>query len=163
MVSAFLETLLPGSTSIALGHLAPLVPAFVVLGYLAIVLDRRRDGSPSQGDRQVGLKLVVFGLGLAGLAFAATGAFTLLAYVLSGFKGGTEPIKSSLANLISGGAVGNLIDRFARGYVIDFLRLRYWPVFNVADIVITLGLVLFAIGMRQPTQPTPSLPTSASA
>jgi hypothetical protein len=105
MVSAFLENLLPGSTSIALGHLAPLVPAFVVLGYLAVLLDRRRDGSPSQGDRQVGLKLVVFGLGLAGLAFAATGAYILLAYVLSGFKGGTEPIKSSLANLISGGAV----------------------------------------------------------
>jgi hypothetical protein len=105
MVSAFLENLLPGSTSIALGHLAPLVPLFVVVGYLAILLDRRRDGSPSRDDRQVGLKLVIFGLGLAGLAFTATGAFTLLAYVLSGFKGGTDPIKSAVANLISGGAV----------------------------------------------------------
>jgi hypothetical protein len=105
MVSAFLENMFPGTNTIALGQLAPLVPAFVVLGYLAILLDRRRDGSASRDDRQVGLKLIVFGLGLAGLAFAATGAHTLLAYVLGGFKGGTEAIKSSLANLISGGAV----------------------------------------------------------
>jgi signal peptidase II len=67
------------------------------------------------------------------------------------------------ALLALAGGVGNLIDRFARGYVIDFLRLRYWPVFNVADIVITLGVVLFAVGMRQPTKPTPSLPASAAA
>jgi signal peptidase II len=61
------------------------------------------------------------------------------------------------------GGLGNLIDRFARGYVIDFLRLRYWPVFNVADIVITIGAVLFAMGMRQPTKPAPGLPASAGA
>jgi signal peptidase II len=61
------------------------------------------------------------------------------------------------------GGVGNLIDRFARGYVIDFLHLRHWPVFNVADIAITLGMVLLGLGMRRPTKPTPQLPTLAGA
>ncbi len=48
--------------------------------------------------------------------------------------------------LILGGAAGNLIDRAARGPVIDFLRLHYYglsyPVFNVADAAITVGVAL---------------------
>lgn len=47
--------------------------------------------------------------------------------------------------LIIGGAVGNLVDRLLRhnsGQVIDFIDLRWWPVFNVADAAITCGVVL---------------------
>jgi signal peptidase II len=43
---------------------------------------------------------------------------------------------------ILGGAVGNLADRLRWGYVIDFLDLRIWPVFNIADIAITFGAIL---------------------
>ena len=42
-------------------------------------------------------------------------------------------------SLILGGAIGNLIDRIAYGYVIDFIDLRVWPVFNIADSAITIG------------------------
>jgi len=42
--------------------------------------------------------------------------------------------------LILGGAIGNLIDRLRLGYVVDFLDLRVWPVFNVADSCITIGV-----------------------
>ena len=42
-------------------------------------------------------------------------------------------------SLIFGGAVGNLIDRLRFGFVIDFLDLRIWPVFNIADSVITIA------------------------
>jgi signal peptidase II len=38
-----------------------------------------------------------------------------------------------------GGAAGNLYDRFQRGAVIDFLDVGWWPVFNLADVAITLG------------------------
>lgn len=44
--------------------------------------------------------------------------------------------------LILGGAVGNLIDRLRFGYVVDFIDLHWWPVFNVADSCITVGAVL---------------------
>lgn len=41
-----------------------------------------------------------------------------------------------------GGAVGNLVDRVRTGYVIDFLDLRVWPIFNVADMAIVVGVSL---------------------
>ena len=40
------------------------------------------------------------------------------------------------------GAVGNLIDRLAYGSVVDFLDLRIWPIFNVADLGISCGIAL---------------------
>ncbi|WP_372789738.1 signal peptidase II [Paraconexibacter sp.] len=47
--------------------------------------------------------------------------------------------------LLMGGAVGNIVDRIARGGVTDFLKLPGWPAFNVADIAITLGVVALLI------------------
>ncbi len=44
--------------------------------------------------------------------------------------------------LMLGGAVGNLIDRVRLGHVIDFLHLSFWPVFNIADAGIVLGVLL---------------------
>lgn len=41
---------------------------------------------------------------------------------------------------IAGGAIGNIIDRFHYGYVVDFIDFRWWPVFNAADSCITLGV-----------------------
>lgn len=43
-------------------------------------------------------------------------------------------------SLLSGGAVGNVIDRVQTGYVIDFLDFRIWPVFNLADMAIVTGV-----------------------
>jgi len=48
--------------------------------------------------------------------------------------------------LVLGGAAGNLIDRVARGHVVDFVHLHGWPVFNVADVAIALGAVLLVLG-----------------
>ena len=42
--------------------------------------------------------------------------------------------------LVLGGALGNLYDRIHFGYVIDFLDLRVWPVFNAADAAICVGV-----------------------
>ena len=47
--------------------------------------------------------------------------------------------------LLIGGAIGNLIDRFRLGHVTDFIDIGPWPIFNIADssIVIGIGLMLF--------------------
>lgn len=47
--------------------------------------------------------------------------------------------------LVSGGALGNLIDRVVAGQVTDFLYLHYWPVFNVADSAIVVGVAILVL------------------
>jgi len=49
--------------------------------------------------------------------------------------------------LLLGGAVGNLIDRLYQGYVTDFISLSEFPVFNIADASISLGVVVLFFGM----------------
>ena len=51
------------------------------------------------------------------------------------------------AAIVFAGAMGNFIDRVFRGYVVDFIyfSLIDFPVFNVADIYVTVGVALFAI------------------
>ncbi len=50
--------------------------------------------------------------------------------------------------LVVSGAVGNLYDRVAYSYVVDFLHLHHWPVFNVADSCISVGACLLAWGLK---------------
>ena len=56
-------------------------------------------------------------------------------------------------HLILGGAIGNLLDRFRFGYVVDFLDVyigrHHWPAFNVADSAICIGIVLLFLDMRK--------------
>lgn len=44
--------------------------------------------------------------------------------------------------LLMGGALGNLVDRLRFGYVTDFLDVQVWPVFNIADSSIVIGMAL---------------------
>jgi signal peptidase II len=54
------------------------------------------------------------------------------------------PEQAGFALLVAG-ALGNALDRVARGHVVDFIHVRFWPVFNVADILVVAGglLLLF--------------------
>jgi signal peptidase II len=47
--------------------------------------------------------------------------------------------------LVVSGAAGNGIDRAVRGHVVDFIHLRSWPVFNVADVLVVVGIGLLAV------------------
>lgn len=49
--------------------------------------------------------------------------------------------------LILGGAIGNILDRIRLGYVVDFVDLHWFPVFNVADSCITIGVCLLLLRM----------------
>jgi|SRR3989344_296123 len=46
-----------------------------------------------------------------------------------------------MISVLIAGIVGNLTDRMLYGKVIDFVDLRIWPVFNIADVAITLGIL----------------------
>ncbi|KUJ87096.1 MAG: lipoprotein signal peptidase [Halomonas sp. 54_146] len=75
-------------------------------------------------------------------AIVAIGASVALTIWLTRIKNDEKLLAIALP-LIIGGALGNLYDRLAHGYVVDFLSFHvagwYYPAFNVADIAITLG------------------------
>jgi signal peptidase II len=65
----------------------------------------------------------------------------------------------SCLGLQMGGAVGNLIDRIRTGYVVDFIDLTFWPVFNLADSAIVCGvLVLAYLVATRPVMSDPETP-----
>ncbi len=60
--------------------------------------------------------------------------------------------------LLLGGAVGNLIDRLAFGWVVDFIDIGAWPVFNLADSAITVGVILMIYYLLFPARRRESIP-----
>ena len=75
-------------------------------------------------------------------------AIILLVYNIFYYKNNDEDLSRLYIiafSLILGGAIGNLIDRMYHGYVVDFIDLQVWPVFNLADSAITIGAVLIAV------------------
>ncbi len=92
-----------------------------------------------------------FGLGQNSTAIIVAGVVVLVVVLLGlgrrASRTATWPAAIAMG-LLLGGAVGNLTDRLVRhhhGAVIDFIDLRWWPVFNVADASITVGAVLLAL------------------
>ncbi len=76
-----------------------------------------------------------------------------------------RPFAWLAVGLLTGGAIGNLIDRLARDGVIDFIDFPAWPSFNVADIAITLGavtLALVALTRPETDEDTDAAPERAS-
>jgi signal peptidase II len=47
--------------------------------------------------------------------------------------------------IISAGIIGNIIDRIFRGYVVDMIDFKWWPVFNIADSALCIGVIWLAI------------------
>ncbi|MBE6034553.1 MAG: signal peptidase II [Clostridiales bacterium] len=68
----------------------------------------------------------------------------ILYYLFRLRKNGHWTLMLSLA-LITAGGVGNMIDRLSLSYVVDFLDLRIWPIFNLADIYVCCGCGLLII------------------
>lgn len=63
-----------------------------------------------------------------------------------------------------GGAAGNLVDRLRLGHVVDFIHVHFWPVFNVADSAIVVGVILLAFTMlREGKEPVRSGPQASQS
>lgn len=90
---------------------------------------------------------ILSGGGAAVLAFTFLALVALVAYL------GLHPERALLwlpTGMLVGGAIGNLIDRLARGAVIDFIKLPLWPAFNVADMSITFGVLVLLWVLERP-------------
>ena len=85
------------------------------------------------------------------LIFISGVAVFILVFFLAQIKEESR-LQLTCFSLVLGGALGNLIDRFRFGEVIDFIYVHwytefYWPAFNVADSAISVGIMLLALDM----------------
>ena len=112
----------------------------------------------------------------SGIAFGLFASATPIVIVLTGLavawmlgffarSGSRHPILPVSLGLVIGGSVSNLVDRVRLGYVTDFLDLKWWPAFNLADsfIVIGVGILLAALvaADRAPRPPRRTLDVAA--
>jgi signal peptidase II len=89
---------------------------------------------------------ILKGQGWLFIIIAVLSGIFLTAYLI--IKRDTIPLYEKTAlSLILAGILGNLTDRLYFGYVIDFLDFRVWPVFNIADSFITVGVAILLVGM----------------
>jgi signal peptidase II len=93
-----------------------------------------------------------FGQGMPGFFLAASVVIVVLVVVIA--RRVDDPRWVVPLGCILGGGVGNLIDRLVReprGRVVDFIDLQVWPLFNIADSAIVLGVAaLFWLSFRAP-------------
>jgi len=119
-------------------------------------------------ERQVVGPLSIHHVQNSGIAFglfaSATPIVTVLTAVAVGWmllffarSGSRHPILPIALGLLIGGSASNLTDRIRLGHVTDFIDLRFWPAFNLADSFIVLGvlILLAALLLPQRTQQRP--------
>jgi signal peptidase II len=97
---------------------------------------------------------VAFGLASGSdgpLIALAVAALAVVGFILH--RNPTLPGIWVAAGLISGGALGNLADRLRAGAVTDYVEIGSWPPFNLADVAITAGVILFAVIFIQAGEP----------
>lgn len=89
--------------------------------------------------------------GRPGVVFALMGA-ALCVLLWFYFRHRHRPGLWLATGLLLGGALGNALDRIRLGHVRDFISLPHFPSFNVADVAITLGVVILALTIEQNQQ-----------
>lgn len=73
----------------------------------------------------------------------------IIAALVSMFFKTKSPSQKVLLIFIFSGAISNMIDRIRLGCVVDYIDLKFWPVFNLADVYITAGAIfLFVIFLK---------------
>jgi signal peptidase II len=99
-----------------------------------------------------------FGLFQDQTAFFVVVGIVVIAVILGSYRYMPEPgwVLNVSLGLQMGGAIGNLIDRIRVGYVVDFIDLTFWPVFNVADSAICVGVAGLAWTVLFPTGDRPA-------
>ncbi|MBL6675111.1 MAG: signal peptidase II [Proteobacteria bacterium] len=97
-----------------------------------------------------GVSFGLFAGTIPALVLVIIGLF-VTAFVLYLYINSSEFLERWGLFIIICGAIGNIVDRFINGYVIDFLYFHinqyYWPAFNFADIYISIGIIMIIVNM----------------
>ena len=76
-------------------------------------------------------------------------------------SGARHPVLPVALGLVIGGSVSNLVDRVRLGHVTDFLDVRFWPAFNLADSFITVGVAILLLALMAADRSGPARPREA--
>ena len=92
---------------------------------------------------------IAFGLFASATSFVILLTAVAVAWMLYFFarSGSRHPILPVALGLVIGGSVSNLIDRVRLGHVTDFLDLKFWPAFNLADSFIVVGVAILLLAL----------------
>ncbi|MDL2218873.1 signal peptidase II [Ruminococcaceae bacterium OttesenSCG-928-O06] len=137
LVSALLVAVDQILKLLAARYLAPVGSAPLIPGIIGLKYVENRGAAFNILDGMQGLLIVVTG---AALLF---GAWLLL------FRRPKDKLEYTAILLLFAGGVGNLIDRIARGYVVDYLNLLFmrFAVFNFADCLVCIGFALLVVAV----------------
>jgi signal peptidase II len=94
--------------------------------------------------------------GLAGGAGTGLVVVTVVALAVIGYLFARNPSRPGMwiaVGLLAGGAIGNLADRVRADAVTDFIAVGSWPPFNLADVAITLGVLLLVFLYLRDAEP----------
>lgn len=78
-----------------------------------------------------------------GLVLVTLAALAVVTYLFA--KNPTRPGMWVAVGFVAGGALGNLVDRVRAGHVTDFIHVGFWPDFNLADVSISVGVILLVL------------------
>jgi signal peptidase II len=143
----------------------PIAPATLLVAALVVLLDQLTkawavDRLRGGDDIDVFWTLRMHYSENTGMAFSrgqswgpviAVVAMLIVVGLLVTMRRGANPATGAAVGLVIGGALGNLVDRllrspgWLRGAVVDFIDLQWFPIFNVADMGITIGGVLLVL------------------
>jgi signal peptidase II len=141
-------------------QLIPARMAFAVVAVLVFIVDRVTKGLvvasvPPGTEVQALPFLWITNVHNSGAAFSIApnatlfflGASIVIATGLIWYvaRNPISPATGTLLGLIMGGTLGNGYDRLVHGTVTDFLAVHFWPVFNVADASVSVGVVLLLL------------------
>lgn len=94
----------------------------------------------------------------SGIAFGLFAQATVVVTIVTGIavawmivyfarSGARHPVLPAALGLLIGGSISNLADRIRLHHVTDFVDLRYWPAFNLADSFIVVGVIILLVAM----------------
>lgn len=112
----------------ALGESIPIIPSLFHLTY--IENDGAAFGIFAEKTWLLSLVTVIFLIGIS--------------FFYHRIKLKTADLKIAMTLIIAGG-LGNLVDRLVKGSVTDMFDFQIWPIFNIADIFVTVGVLLFMV------------------
>ena len=112
----------------------------------------------------------------SGIAFGLFSSATVIVTVITGIavvwmlvffarSGARHPVLPAALGLLIGGSLSNLVDRIRLHHVTDFIDIRFWPAFNLADSFIVIGVAILLAALiaadRKPRPPRRTLDVAA--